>query len=99
MVRHTSLVKESFGPAWQEEGKEARVDRARRGERGHVFIRKNTWQRKDLSVACHMVEKHLERAVDTNPEQVPNQVTELLETELVNTEDSAGKEDKEKRSQ
>ena len=64
-----------------------------------MFIRENTWQRKDLSVAHHMVERVLERAVDTNPKQVSNQVTELLEMELVNTEDSAGKEDKKKRSQ
>ena len=64
-----------------------------------MFIRENTWQRKDLSVAHHMVERHLDRAVDTNPKKVLNQVTEFLKTEFVNTEDSARKEDKEKRSQ
>ena len=56
-----------------------------------VFIRYNTWQRNDLNVARHMVEKHLRRAVDINPERVPSPAIELLETELVNTEDSAEK--------
>ena len=64
-----------------------------------VFIRYNTWQRNNLNVARHMVEKHLKRAVDTNPERVPSRITELLETELVNTEDSVGKEDNKRRRQ
>ena len=47
-------------------------------------------------MAHHLVEEHLKRVANIYPKRVPSQATELLGTELVNTEDSAGKDDAER---
>ena len=64
--------KKSLEEHGKEKGRKLEWIQQEEGENAKVFIRENTWQRKDLSVARHMVERHLERAVDTNPKQEPN---------------------------
>ena len=64
-------------------------------EDAEVFVRNNTYQRDDLKMVSQMLEGHLKKVANITLERVPSQATELLGVELVNTEDSAGKDDTE----